>query len=214
MFGKLFYPLALISSLALPRAGLANVFDAHDDCLQALERDANEAKMAAGLVLTMVPISSSGLQRSGIACLSGAFGGVWEYDENVGLFAPSGVIDFAAIVPFVPQESREELSDRLEQFELRRLRLLRQELAPLMSRLEAANRDIVASQVFKACVQVFQRDTTSAMTNPVCVDAFLAQGHPKLFETTDFEGLLSKLESVASIEDGAEAMKLARELLR
>jgi hypothetical protein len=160
---------AILLMFALPVPAhaerLADLASQCQDAVQAGNAAAFEA--IASEIVKYQNVFDTALNKAVVDCLSQGSGEPWEYDWPSGEFKSS-----ADVVAGLRAADAAEAAKARKAAEARRLAA---DLA--VAREENAAR--VATLVYAACSTLLDRDQVAAMTNPVCIESFLASGLPQ-----------------------------------
>lgn len=168
--------LSAVLSLAAVLTGMPGA-PARADALSDLA-DRCEAALAAGDDAGFRAAADAIRQRKDVfnvearkraeACLSTGYGESWEYWFPSESFEPRAAIDARIAATAAARQAEQDAEAAAEA------------TAAQAEADRQANAARVAALVYVACSELLDRDEVAALTNPVCVDSFLASGLPPL----------------------------------
>lgn len=140
------------------------------DCRQAMnDEDRDAAKRYAEIMLEWDGVVSN-LQSAAEDCVSYAFGADYRYSPAEGAFVTT-----------------DEMEDSQARRKMRAAReALRTANEALEEEYDRRNRALVATSVHDSCLALAGSDPVAAFTNEICVEAFMANGHPDREPIDDF----------------------------
>lgn len=159
--------LALMAMSPVTPASASILGDLADECMVAVEANDDVAfKAAADAIRKRSDVFDTKALLRAEECLSRGYGEPWEYWLPASAFMTSAEVQ-NRLAGVAADKAAKALSEALAKVAAERVEAER-----------IANAARVAEMVYASCSTLLGQDQVAAMTNPTCVDSFLANGLP------------------------------------